>query len=154
RCVTQLAQGRHLDQLAGDLAQTLLQARLARLPARATQAVKLNVAVGRTVACQKLDVLDRKIELVATRVADLEAIVGCAQRRDRGETAEAPDAVTGMHNEIADGEARCLSDDVGGAPGPPAGANETVAQNVLLADDREMLRLDAFFDPQHRQRRS
>ena len=58
------------------------------------------------VAGQKLDILDRQIELVAALVDQLEAIMRLAGSLDGGEADEAADAVIGMHDEIADREAR------------------------------------------------
>ena len=80
RRLAQLAQRRDLDQLRGDLADALLEARLARLPGDAAQPVELHAALGRAVARQQLDVLDRQIELVAPGVGDLQAIVRRAAR--------------------------------------------------------------------------
>ncbi len=61
----ELAQGRDLDQLGGDLAQPLLEAGLARLPGDAAELVELCIALVRAVARQELDVLDRQIKRIA-----------------------------------------------------------------------------------------
>ena len=72
-----------------------------------------------------------------------------AERGDRLEAVEAADAVVGMHDEVADAEARGLGQDIGGAPGVPARAHEPVAEDVLLADDGEIRRLEALLEAQH-----
>ena len=98
----ELAQRRNLDQLGGDLAQALLEAGLARLPADSAEPVELRAVLGRAVAGQQLDVLDRQVQLVAARIGELQAVVRGAQRRDGGEPVEAADAVVGVHHEVAD----------------------------------------------------
>ena len=106
--------------------------------------------LGRAVARQQLDVLDRQVELVAAGVADLQAVVRGAQRGDGGEPVEAADAVVGMHDEIADAEAGRLGDDVGGAARLAPRPHQPVAQDVLLADDGEVGRLEALLERQAR----
>ena len=77
----QLAQGRDLDQLGRNLAQPLLEPRLARLPGDAAEPVELRARLVRAVAREQLDVLDGQEQLVAARVLDLEAVVGRAAAR-------------------------------------------------------------------------
>ena len=83
RRLAQLAFGGDLDQLVGDLADAVLQPRLARLPAGAAEPVELDAGVLGAVARQQLDVLHRQVELGAAGVVDFEAIVRRARRLDR-----------------------------------------------------------------------
>ena len=71
----QLALGGDADQFAGDLADALLDARLARLPADPAEPVELRPAFLRAVARQHLDILDRHEELVVAGIDHLQAIV-------------------------------------------------------------------------------
>ena len=136
RRLTQLAQRRHLDQLLGDVADALLQPRFARLPARAAEPVELDARLVGAEAAQHLNILDRQKKLVAALIDDLEAIMRLARGLDGGEADEAADAVIGMHDEVAGGEARGFGENVAAAFGP-CPAHEPVAENVLLADDRK-----------------
>ncbi len=72
-----------------------------------------------------------------------------AQRGDGGEPIEAADTVVGVHHEVADAEAGGLGDDIGGAAGFAPRPHQAVAQDVLLADDGEVGRLEALLDPEH-----
>ena len=121
------------------------------LPADAAELVELGLAaVPGAVAGEQLDVLHRQVELVAAGVADLQAVVRMAERGDGGEAVEAADAVVGVHDKVADGEARCLGDEIGGAARLAARSGEAVAQDVLLGDDGEVGRLEALLQAQHR----
>ena len=114
RRLLELAQGGDLDQLGSDLAQPLLEARLARLPGDAAQLVELRVGFIGAVARQQLDVLHRQEQLVAAGVVQLQAVVRGLENGDGLETGEAADAVVGVHDEIADGKARRLGQYVDG----------------------------------------
>ena len=150
--LAQLPRGRDLDQLARHLADAVLQPRLARLPADAAELVELDVGVLRAVARQQLDVLDRQVELGAFRVVQLEAIVRRAGRLDGLQADETPDAVIDVHHEIAGIEAGHLGDEVLRPLRGAAAAHQTVAENVLLDDDREVGGLEAGFEAEHRER--
>ncbi len=150
RRLSQLAQCGDLDELGGNLADALLEASFARLPADAAEPIELGHPVARAIARQQLDVLDRQVELVAAGVADLEAIVRSAERRNGGEPIEAADAVVGVHDEVADGEAGRLGDEVGGAARLAARAHQPVAEDVLLADDSEVGCVEALLHAEHR----
>ena len=81
-----------------------------------------DVGVLGAVARQKLDVLDRQIELVAAGVEDLEAVVRRAGGLDRLQPDEAADAVVDVDDEIARGERGDVGQEIGGAALAPAGA--------------------------------
>ncbi len=66
---------------------------------------------------------------------------------------EAADAVVDVHHEIAGREARHLGDEVLRALGLALGAHETVAEDVLLADDGEVIGLEAVLQPPDDERR-
>ena len=116
RRLAQLPLGRDLDQLAGDLADAALHARLARLPVAAAEPVELDIGLLGAVARQQIDVLDRQEQLGALGVMDFQAIVRRAGRLDRLQADEAADAVIDMHHQIAGGEAGRLGDEIVGAP--------------------------------------
>ena len=104
----------------------------------------------RAVAGQELDVLDRQEQAVVAGIEDLQAIVRRARRLDRLQPGEAADAVVDVDDEIAGGEARRLGQRVGGALALSRRADEAVAQHVLVADDRDVGRLEACLERQHR----
>ena len=69
------ARGGDLDQLLRHVADALLHARLARLPAHTTELVELRLGVFRSVARQQFEIFDRQEQLVAARIVNLKAIV-------------------------------------------------------------------------------
>ena len=150
--LAQLALGRDLDQLAGDVADALLDARLARLPGKGAQPVERNVERLRAIARQNLDVLDRHEQLVVAGIDDAQAIVRRAGDIERDEPVIAADAVLGMNDEIALRQRRHLGDEIlviGAAPRRP---REPVAQNVLLGDERHVREAIAVLEREHGER--
>ena len=141
---------RDADQLARHFAHPLLQPRFARLPARSAELVEF--ARFRAVARQELQVLDRQEEPVAAGIVDFEAVVRRARRLDRLQADEAPDAVVDVDDEIAGGQGARLGQHVVGAAAPLRLADQPVAENVLLADNGEVRRLEALFERDHRER--
>ena len=99
--LAQLALGRDCDQLAGDVADALLDPRLARLPGDAAEPVELHRRVLRAVARQHLDVLDRHEQLVVAGIDHAQAIMRRARDFERDEPVIAADAVLVMHHQIA-----------------------------------------------------
>ena len=75
-----------------------------------------------------------------------------ARRLDGLEADEAADAVVDMDDEIALGERGDVGEEIGGAA-LGVRAHQTVAENVLLADQRERLGLEAGFEAEHGERR-
>src|SRR5262245_40668405 len=57
-----------------------------------------------------------------------------------------------VDDEVADGKARRLGQNVGGAARLAARAHEAVAQNVLLGDDGELGRLESLLEAEHGKR--
>ncbi len=144
------ALGGDADEFARHFAHALLQARLARLPARAAEPVEF--ARLRAVARQELEVLDRQEEPVAAGIVNLEAVVRRAGRLDRLQADEAPDAVVDMDDEIAGGQRARFRQHVLGAAPALRLADQPVAENVLLADNGEVRRLEPLFERDHRER--
>ncbi len=105
RGLMQRAHGGDLDQLLGDVADALLQSGFARLPGHAAKLVELNAGFVGAIAAQELDVLDRQIELVAALIDQLQAVMRLAVSLDGGKADETADAVIGMDDEIALGQA-------------------------------------------------
>ena len=101
RALAQQPLGRDLDQLAGQLADPLLDLGLARLPADAAQPVQHHLLVGMAVARQHVEILDRHEQLVAAVVDQLEAIVRRAADLERLQPLEPADAMLGMHHGVA-----------------------------------------------------
>ena len=149
RRLLQLAQRGDLDQLGGDLAQPLLELGLARLPGDAAELVELRVGFIGAVARQQLDVLDRQEQLVAACIVQLEAVVRRAEHGDGLKAEKAADAVVGVHDEIADRKARRLGQHVDGAALLAPRAHEAIAEDVLLADDGDLRRLEALLEAEH-----
>src|SRR5690606_24317267 len=142
--------GRDADQVAGDFQQPLLQSRLARLPCPAAEPVERSLGRIRAVARQELDVLDRQVELVVAGVADFEAVMRRACRLDRLQADETAYAVVGMYDDVAGGKPRNFRNEVGRTPAPCA-PDQAVAEYVLFGDDRELARLEAGLQRQHRE---
>ena len=74
-----------------------------------------------------------------------------ARRLDMLEADETADAVIDMDDEIARRQRRDLGQEIFGALPAPALRREAVAQNVLLADDREIAGDKAGLQPDHGQ---
>ena len=87
----QLAHGRDLDQLLGDVADAVLEARLAALPGGAAETVEHHAPLLRAVARQQLDVLHRQVQLVAR--LHVERLVPLVHVADRAVDAEIRRAV-------------------------------------------------------------
>ena len=138
------ALGRDADEFARHLAHTLLQAGLARLPACAAKLVEF--ARLRAVARQKFEIFDRQEQTVAAGIMDLEAVVRRARRLDCLQSDEAPDAVVDMHDKIAGSQRARFGQNVLRAPSALGLPYETIAKNVLLADDREVWRFEPLFE--------
>ncbi len=138
------------DQLARHFAHPLLEPRLARLPACAAEPVEF--AGLRAVARQEFEVLDRQEQPVAAGVVDLEAVVRSAGRLDRLQADEAPDAVVDVDDEVAGGQRARLRQHVLRASPALRLPDKTVAENVLLADDCDVGRLETLLEGDDRER--
>ena len=150
--LTQLPLSGNLDQFVRDLANAALHARLARLPGTAAEPIKVDVGLLRAIARKQLDVLHRQEQLVAAGIVDLEAVVGGAGSFDRAQPDKAPDAVIDVHDQIAGAEARDLGDEVFRAACNTSRPHQPVAQDVLLADHRDVGGLEPAFEAEHRER--
>ncbi len=151
RRFAQMALRRDLDEVGRHLEDARLHARLARLPGAAAEPVEIDRGLLGAVARQQLDVLDRQEQLVVAGVVDFQAVMRRAGGLDGLEADEAADAVVDMDDEIAGGEARDLGDEILRALGRLARPHQAIAQDVLLADHREAVGLEAGFEPEHRE---
>jgi hypothetical protein len=88
--------GRGLDELARNLADSLLHLRLAPLPGLAAEPVERHALALASVAGEHVDILDRHVELVAARIAERDAVVRALLDRDLSQPFIAPDAVIGV----------------------------------------------------------
>ncbi len=145
----QKPRGRRLDQRIGHVADALLQPRLAVLPADAAELVEIGLGALGAVAGQQLDVFHRQEQPVVAGIEELQAIMRSAGRLDGPEAHEAADAVIDMDDEVVGGEAADLRQRIDGALALTRGAHEPVAKHVLVADDRQVGRLEAGFQRQH-----
>ncbi len=147
------AHRRDLDQLTRDRADALLHLRLAPLPGFAAEAVERDVVALAAVAGQKLDILDRHVQLVAARIFERDAVVRIAADGDLGQPVVAADAMVGVYDEVAGRERRQLLEERGGglALAPPP--DEPVAEHVLLGEHRDVRRGEAMVERQHEHRR-
>ncbi len=149
RRFVQHALGRDLDQLACDLADAILQLRFARLPAAAAEPVQLDLGLVGAVARQQFDVLDRQEKLGLVGIMQLEAVMRRAADFQRLQADEAADAVVDMDDNVAGGEARDLGDEVVELAACLARPHQAVAKDVLLADDGDVVGLEAAFHAEH-----
>ena len=145
----QFARCRRLDQVVGNLADAFLEARLLRLPGAATQTVKLHAFRLGTVAREEIDVLDRNEESVVVVIDQQQAVVRRALHLDGAKALEAADAVVDVDHVVARSERGEFGDDIRRLAGPAGAAHHAVAQNVLLGNDGDVVRLEAFFEGQH-----
>ena len=90
-----------VDQLIGDLADSLLEPGLARLPGAAAEPVELDAGYIGAVARQELDVLDRQEQPVAGRIQEEQAVMRGVLDQNCLEPLEATDAMIDMDDEIA-----------------------------------------------------
>ncbi len=152
RRFVQMPLGRNLDQLAGDLANAVLEFRFPRLPAAAAQPVELDIGVVGTVARQQFDVFDGKKQFCFGGIMQFETIMRCAGYFERLQADKASDAVFDMHHEVTRREARDFGDEIIELAAGFPGAHQPVAENVLLADDGDIVGLETGFhadDGQH-----
>ena len=153
RRLVQIAFGGDLDQFARDLADAVFQLGLARLPAAAAQTIEFDMGVIGAVARQQFDVLDRQEQFCIGGIMQFEAVMRRAGDIERLQPDEAADAVLDMDHEIAGGEARHLRDEIVELSGGLARPHQPVAENVLLADDGDIVGLEAGLHAEHRQHR-
>ena len=147
----QLALGGDADQLAGDIADALLDPRLARLPGHPAEPVELRASLLGAVARQHLDVLDRDKQPVVAGVEHAQAIMRRAGDVDRLERLVTADAVVGMDDEIAGREVGRLGDELVEVAPPPRSPRQTVAEDVLLAEKDQRVGREALFERQYRE---
>ena len=145
--------GRELDQLAGDLADPLLDLGLPGLPAEPAQLVERDVAFGSAIAREHVEVLDRHEQLVAAVVDQAQAVVRRAAELERDEAVVAADAVVLVDHEVALAERCDLGDELVAAPGPAGRARESVADDVGLGQHAVRGRDEALRERQNRERR-
>ena len=153
RALAQRAARGDLDQLARDLADPLLDPGLPRLPAEPAELVERDLALGRAIAREDVEVLDRHEQLVAALVDQAQAVVGRAAELERDQPVVAADAMVVVDHEIALAEGGDLGDELVAAARPPRRPAEAVADDVGLGQDRELGGGEAVLERQHRERR-
>src|SRR4029077_6941636 len=94
------------DQLAGDVADALLDARLARLPGNPPEAIELDSRILGAEARQDLDILDRDKELVVPGVEQAHAVMRGTGDINRLQRLVAAAAAIRMHDALAPRQVR------------------------------------------------
>src|SRR5262249_59301941 len=102
----------------------------ARLVA-ATEPIRMDRRLLRSIGRQQIDVLDGQEQLVAAGVMDLEAVVRRTGRLDGLQPREATDAVINMHDQVARCEACGFGDKILRPASRTAWANEPIANDIL-----------------------
>ena len=139
------ALGRQHDQTMRHLEEALLHLCLARLPSHAAEAVEHGLGILVAVARQQFEIFHRQEQLVAGGIVQLQTIMRRPRRRDALQPDKAGDAVIDMHHQIARRQRRDFGQEILRLD-LFAGADETVAQDVLLADDDQIAGLEALLD--------
>ena len=132
----QLALGSDADQFAGDVADALLDPRLARLPGDPAQPVELRPGLFGAEARQDLDVLDRDKQPVVAGIEHAQAVMRRAGDIDRLERLVAADAMVGMDDEIARREVAASAMNWSRLRRRRGSSRQPVAEDVLLAEKR------------------
>ncbi len=122
----------------GDLADPLLEPRLAPLPGLAAETIERHPFVLAAEAREHVEVFDRDVELVAPRIGQRHAIVGRLAHRDRLQPLIAPDAVAHVDHQIARGERREFGEEGVGVFALLLAAHQPVAEDVLLGDQFQL----------------
>ncbi len=148
------ALGRDPDKLTRHLEDALLHARLARLPGYAAELVELHLGIGRAVARQQFDILDRQEKLVVTGIAQFKAIMRRAGCGDRLEADKAGDAVLHVDDDVAFRQRRRLGNDVACLALAGGAAHQPVAKDILFGDEGEARQREALLHRQDGKRRA
>src|SRR5207248_5707742 len=127
----------------------LLDPRISRLSGDLAEAVELHAGVFRAEPRQDFDILDRDEELVVAGIEHAYAIMRRAGNVDRLQCLVAADAVIVMDDEIARRQRRRLGDELVEAAPPARRAREPVAEDVLLAEQHEIVGREALLDRQY-----
>ena len=143
------ALGRGADQAVRHVEQAALEARLARLPAGAAEAVERGCRVFAAVAREHFDVLDRQVELVVAGVENDQTVMRGAPRVDGLKPCIAADSVVDMHREIAFRQGAGLGEEIRRPAPPRRRARQPIAENVLFAQQRQAVADEAMLQRQH-----
>ena len=121
------------------------------MPGNAAQAIELRAGLFRAVTRQHLDVLDRHEQAVVAGIKHFQAIMRRARDIERLEPLVAADAVLSMDDKIAGGERPRLGNEIIEVAAAPRRPRETVAENVLLAEQGQRVGCEALFERQDRE---
>ena len=132
-----LPSGGDLDQLTRHVADALLHLRLAALPRDAAELVQRGTLLVAAVTRQHLDIFHRQEQLFVAVVDQAQTIMRRAGDRQRRQPIVTADAVFLMHDQVALGDFGRLGDELIGPHAPPRRARNPLAQQVLLADQRQ-----------------
>ena len=139
RRLAQGTRGGGLQQLVGDLADSLAHFCASPLPGFAAEPVELDRVFGRAVAAQHVDVLDRDEQLIAPGILEHHAVVRALADLDRLESEIFPDAVLGMDHQIAAIERAELGEEGVGVLALLAPPDQPVTEHVLLGQQFELV---------------
>ena len=95
-----------IEQFSGHFEDPLLRAGLPGLPADTTKAVNGAVRVLAAVTTDEVDILDRQVNPVASRIRELQAVMRSAGQLKRLQAFIPSDSMVDMHNKVASVE-RC-----------------------------------------------
>ena len=144
--------GGDFDEPRRHFENALAHFRLALLPGDAAEFVEFDGGIFRAIARQKLEIFDRQKQFVAIGIMQLQAIMRGAICLDRLQSGETANSVIDMDDDIARRERADFAQEIlGAARRLAASAEQPVAQNILLGDDREILRLKPLLDADDRQ---
>ncbi len=136
--LAQGAFGGHADQFVRDLANTLFQLGLFRLPRAAAQFVQQALFVA--IARQQFDVLDRQEQPIPTRVFQRDTFMRRAHRGDGLKPVVPPDPVFHMHDQITGRQGLRFGQEILGAPPFARPTDQPVAQHILFGNHSQVRR--------------
>ncbi|MNZ82171.1 hypothetical protein D3C78_1008640 [compost metagenome] len=145
--------GRDADKLVGHVEQALLELGLAHLPCAATQLVKRGFRRIGAVTGKKIDVFNRQEQLCIVGIMQFQAGARRTRCLDCPQADEATDTMLGMDYQRAFVQPRHFRDEIRTALAAFRAPHHAVAENILLADDRERPGFETRLKAQHRRGR-
>ena len=134
----QRAFGGGLEQFTRDFADALLHLGLAPLPGFAAQLVEAHAIAVRSVAGEDFEIFDRHEQLVATRIAQGDAIMRRLADRNLGQPFIAANAMVHVDDEVAGRQGGEFREEGVGILLALGAADEAVAQHILFGQDRDI----------------
>ena len=152
-CLAQPAFGGGFDQRPRHVLDALLHLGLAGLPSRAAKLVNRHAAGLRAEPAQHLDIFNRQKQLLITVIENAQAIMAGMVHIQRHQTIVPPNTVILVHHQIALGDFRRLGNELICPLALARRAGDALAEQILFADQRQLLRHKAALKPQGDQTR-